>query len=647
MAYGDIYQRQIGPGGEPQLGGASPDAFGAAIGAAIEHAGQEVDDVAVRAHRIETEQARMAKHAGFAADFPDAYAQNKAFGLDRRRASPDTAISDQLADFDERVERIMPTDPKVAQAVQGQVAEARARIAEEGDLWQRGRVAAVRTTGAQTMKDHWSYLAAMNPDDHALYEQGKSAIADFWHAQTDLAPEQQTAAYNEGVGAMLRGRINAATKNGDIGLARQLLAGADAGRSFGGDDVTQLRGTIEAEQRHLDEVARHGAELQKQAVTEAREMVSRRLASGEVVPDAEMETIQRQLVAVGEHPAAYDIGVEREKANINRATQAWLPAQYQAAIDHLMALGDKRTPQQGRQLKQLEAIASSRIDAFNRDPGSWAALNGDPRPQLDLADPQAVAATVAWRDRVQAKAGRAPSLLSDDQLRDLRQSAEGSPADRLQVANAIAAFPVLDAQRAAKQIAPTDPLLARLTAIAPEDRPAAVNGAAARKAHPKLVDEQAGRDARDDFDRLLGGAAALLDQGDRGAAFELARNMFADWAVRHGKQDYDKDAFLRFAQRTTGGVGDWGGAPVMLQPGLSQKGVEAALSGMGWKTDDAHAPTWATGRAMTPAEVRRFTPMLRPDGQYEFHGRDGTVIHARNGGVWMLDIARMAKRRGL
>jgi hypothetical protein len=178
-----------------------------------------------------------------------------------------------------------------------------------------------------------------------------------------------------------------------------------------------------------------------------------------------------------------------------------------------------------------------------------------------------------------------------------------------------------------------------------------------RKAQRDLIDGVSGTEALDAYRTRMGTSAQLMSPSDFNAAFETARNLYADWASRNGVQEYREDQFATFIHQSLGGVkgprgekmggvGTFNNVPVLLTPSMTQDRFDKALSRFTFKPS-AMSPVWHDGRPMTPAEVKRHQPVLRPDGRYEFHGNNGQVLTIKGGQIWTLDVDRFARDVGL
>lgn len=420
------------------------------------------------------------------------------------------------------------------------------------------------------------------------------------------------------------------------------------GDDFLSDDAQGADDLIAVKRRQLAAQAEHQANLAKQQINEQLSVFSQRVAAGETISDKEFQQAQQLAASIGNDAKVYDLGVKRQQMLVNNETKDWTPRQFEAEILRLRGLGDKRGPANDIRLKQLEQIAPSRVAEFNNNPGAWAANNGLPPPPLENS-----AARIEWARTVSKATGRPVLPLLPQEVTQLRANLGNSPAGKVAVADQIARLGPQYGYAAARQVAPSDPSLGVLVRLYPGDRAAYVNGTKARQAHPDIVD---GKDVKDEvsarFKEKLGNAASLLDQGDYTATLDVAKNLYADLVTKDGTLSYDPERFDVAIHRALGGskdaqgnwrggVGTWNGQQVLLPSRMSQGQFETVLSRMTWK--EANAPVFSNGTPMKPADIRRLTPVLRPDGRYEFHGPGGQVATGRDGTAWSLDIEAVGR----
>lgn len=652
------YERRVGGGSAQAPVTAGADAFGAGVGDSIARLGGALHQVKLEEYRIERERKADAEASDFAAKFAALRLEADVASADaRNNAAPGGAghIEAISAWYQKQREGLLEgiTEDRIRQHAQEQLDTFGASFAGREYEWQAGARAGKIVTDTGATIDTAANRARSNG---TAYKEELTALLGSIEALKGVPADVRDKLHREAEQSVTVGLLNGMQDRGELVQAQALLDSGAFDAILTPEQIDQARNGVAIEQRRMAAQADHLAAVTKAEVAERTATLSARIEAGDVPTDAELEKAAADASAIGDASGAVRLTAARIQTALNRSTQPWTPDQYRQGIDELEAKGAKRSAGENIALAQLKRIAPGRIAAFNADPGSWAALNGKPRPALSLSDPASIAANAEWRASVEKVAGRAPAILSDEMRRDFAATLAEGPAGYVEIANQLAALGGRDGQRAAHQVAPNDAMLARLVVINPADRPAVVNGAAARKAHPQLVDGQAGNDARVTFDAYVGGALALMAQQDVAATFEATRNIFADAAVKRGRTvgEGDVDRQIEAAAHRAlggtrgvdgqagGGIGEWNGAKVLLPAARTQGAFDRAMTAMTWPDEAPHAPVWNNGAPMTPAELRKFTPVARPDGWYEFHNARGEVVQAKSGGIFRLDIARLA-----
>lgn len=422
---------------------------------------------------------------------------------------------------------------------------------------------------------------------------------------------------------------------------------------------------IDVEQRRADAVAKAQQALKDKAARESLATVTAQVEAGIHLPDETIAAAQNLANSMGDTSGGVKFGALRISNGVNRETQPWAPGQYDVEISRLRAKGDKATPDEQVRLKALETIAPSRKAEFKADPWGWAALSGHTTPPVNFTDPASITARVQAQSALSATTGQPAPFFNKSEADQLQAQAADSPKAKFAVINEIGNIAAVDphrAQSAARQVFPDDPLAVRLVALNPATRAAAISGAEARKADKTLIDgtgnDAPGTAALEKYQRDVEPALALLRPEDAHATYEIAANMYANWAHQHGVKAFNEDAFGTFLHTALGakkdaqgvfhgGVGYWNDAPVWLPSRQSQQQFETVMSRMLWKPDDPHAPVFANGQPMTPADIRKLTPIQRQDGQYEFHGSNGVAATNRQGQFWTVDLDKFGKGMGI
>ncbi|MDB5707860.1 MAG: hypothetical protein JWN66_4976 [Sphingomonas bacterium] len=417
---------------------------------------------------------------------------------------------------------------------------------------------------------------------------------------------------------------------------------------------------VAIEERRAAAVAANQTAIATKAAREAIATVSARQSTGEVVPDAELQNAATMAAAIGDTSTAVTLKAMQRTNGINRETQGWSPEQYDSEIGRLRALGEKRSPEEDIRLDRIQNIAGQRKAEFKENPGQWAALNGHPPPALDYSQPATWEARKAWQQTISAAIGKPVPFLQPAETSRLQAMYADGAGGRLKVINGLAAIGGRTAQQAMRQVAPSDAFAARIVLLPSGDRAQALHGIDARKANTALVDGGASAGdtkatTHDAFIARLGSAGSLLDQGEVAASLEIARNIYADQATKNGINSFNEDLWNTSIHRALGGtrdqngqwlggVGSWNGTPVLLPSRLTQHDFETHLSRITWSDKWAGAPVFADGTTvMTPAQVRQFTPIVRADGTYEFHGPNNTILQRKDHSVFTLDIEHRGK----
>lgn len=644
-----VYQQQLVPQSTPGLPMASPDAFGAGIGESIGDLGRSLQHHDEVVRKVEADSQATDFNARFAATREEL---DKASIDARNNAAPGAAGHSAAMEalWKQKRDQLLAgiSDRRILRAATEQADEFGARFGSSEYEFEAGARVGKMVTDTQATSDLAANRARRMHDPKSYAEElslGRQGIDAL--EGVDAATKGKLHKYHDETVTV--GYLNGLNDSNPQAAKALIDAGAfDSVLSPEQLDRARSGADIEIRRQQAEQNAQASA-----AKAEAREKiatVNARLEAGEEVPDGELVAASQMAQAIGDDSGAYKLDVAREKSGLARITQSWQPADWQREINGLRAKGDKRTGREDVQLKYLEQIAPGRIAEFNNDPGGYMARIGKPPPALSLADPASIAARTEWARAATATTGRPVPLLSKDEAALFSTRAASSPKEQLAVANELALFGGRSAQAAARQVSPSDPTLARLVLLNPNDRAATINGAAARVANRALIDGDAGNDARSDFYAMIGRSAALLSPQDLGAAFEVSRNLYADWAARNGSEGYDANRFKAIAQRALGGapnargvqeggLGAWNGMPVLLPQGLSQAGFDGALSRYRVDPKSATAPVFADGTVMTAEQLRQYTPVQRPDGRYEFHDANDGVVMTKGRKAFVIDFS--------
>lgn len=654
----DGYRAQVAPDRVTQsLPFANEDSFGGAIGDALFQAGGEAGQRAVRKHRIELERDYTSENIAASTAFEKMQADYSVLwdAAQKGAGSPDAPDTKALAKWkDERGRELLGAikNERLRAHYTGEVDQWRARADAQGEILDATIAAQTNVRQAQEAGQFRANGVSRGaaPKD---YVDAMQRAGVMWEnmagISADVRTKGLTAERQDITLSWLRGLP------GETALAQ--MASGDFDRILTPQQMEAVRNGAEVEVRRTVAQAAHQDQLAKAALRDEVETANAQVSAGVDVPDATLANLQDRLTAAGDQGGATKIGITRAEANVRRAADVWRPEEFDTRINAL-AGQKKRTPQEDIELATLRRMRPGAVATFNANPGEWAAKNGAPPPALDLADPKSIDARKAWARTVAGAAGRPVPMLTAAEAGDLRARSAESARGRLAVANEIAAFgDYRSIGSVARQVAPSDPMLARLATLPRETRAAAVAGSEVRKTQKDLVDGVAGQEALDAFRSRVGAAGQLMNQSDVGAAFETARNLYAEWAARNGVQEFREDQFATFIHQGLGGVkgargerfggvGRVNGAAVLLTPGMTQDRFDRTWARLTFRPGPK-MPVWQDGKSMTPAEVKRYQPVLRPDGRYEFHGPGDQVLTVKDGRIWTLDMDQIARGLGL
>lgn len=654
----DGYRAQVAPVQVTQaLPFVNEDSFGGQIGDALMHGGQQAGQDAIRKHRIELERDYTAENVAAATSFEKMQADYSVLwdAAQKGAGSADAPDTKALAKWRDEQARTMLSgisNPRLRTHFTGAVDQWKAQADAQGRILD----AAIETQRTVTQAGEAGQLRANAVSRNAPaqdYVDAMTRANDMWSNMPGISDAVRVKGLDgerqDITISWLRGMP------GEAALAQ--LASGDFDSILTPGQMEQVRSGAEVDVRRTIAQVAHQDALAKAGLRDEVETVTAQISAGVDISDDQLAGLQSRLEASGDQGGATKMGITRLEARVRRQADVWRPEEFDNRINHLA--GQKtRTPEEDVELTTLRKMRPGAVATFNSNPGEWAAKNRMPPPALDLADAASIEARKAWSRTVARSAGRPVPLLTAAEADDLRVRTAESARGRLAVANEIAGFgDYRSVTSAARQVAPGDAMLARLATLPRETRAAAVAGAEVRKTQKDLVDGLAGQEALDAYRSRLGTSAQLMNPSDFNAAYETARNLYADWAARTGVQDFREEQFATFIHQSLGGVkgprgeklggvGRVNGAPVLLPPGMTQDRFDRTWARFNFRPGP-NTPVWQDGKAMTVAEVKRYQPVQRPDGFYEFHGPNNQVLTRKDGAIWRIDMNVLARDMGI
>lgn len=436
-----------------------------------------------------------------------------------------------------------------------------------------------------------------------------------------------------------------------------------------GAQLDSYRAQADVGVRRIASEQQHQLALAKSAFSEQVATVKAQLGAGVQVPDTQLAALADQAKTFGDTSNAFDLSEARVRNNFNQLSKGWTPQQWDTHRNTLLAKGTKRTPQEDILLDQIEKRMPSAVEDFNKDPGKWASINGVAPPAIDFNKRATLDARRNWVATVSKATGRPTPFFSPNEIADFKAKAEASPAGEAAVINQVALIDGnadrtggMGAMREMLRILPDDPKAARLVLLNPSVRGSAMAGMAVLKERPDTLPDKL---TRQPFMDRLGAAGALMDGTQLEGVYGVAKGIYVDMAQKQGiglgkDTAFDQNLWNSALHRALGGrydgssnkwfggVWTWGKDSVLIPNTITGKQFEGAMTGLRtqrWDERDKSVPVYSDGKTvMQPPAVAAMVPVLRPDGRYEFHGPNGTVAHTKSGGIFLMDLATVAKR---
>jgi len=153
----------------------------------------------------------------------------------------------------------------------------------------------------------------------------------------------------------------------------------------------------------------------------------------------------------------------------------------------------------------------------------------------------------------------------------------------------------------------------------------------------------------------LGQAMVLMPPASRNNVVAAARSLYAYHASRDNVPDTAEsrpDAsrirrMLHLAMGATtrsdgqlqGGLGEWEGSPILLNPRITQREFDTVMAGLRTTGLTSRDGTRISGEALR----RDYVPVLQADGRYRFRDRRGGFAVLPNGRVGAIDIEELRR----
>lgn len=627
---------------------ATPEDYGAGIGEALSGAGQVAGDIAIRQAKLEAEREydRQATDAMLRwAQVKEAYgvAQNEA----RTNAPPGAAGHAQaMTDLaTKQADEFLSTirHEGLRQAYAARIGEWKSERAAQADAFER-----VQT--AKLMADQMDASA----DAIANSVRGKP-LADYVEAMREI----ETVEVPQGIpqAAVLDWRRSTAQKATFAWLRSQepefrkaMIDKHAYDTLLTSEQVEAVLSEADSDIRRKQIEAEAAARAAKAEDTEYVDDVLDRIGRGYPVADEDYAEAMTRAQRSGLHRRVRDLNDAYVGKQVNKEWANATPAQMDARIKvidaELAKAGDKGSPAMVAERDALAKLLTERTAQVKKDPLAAGAAMGISVGPVDWSDPQSVAARRRAADATARAMGVPPKYLTDEEAEQLAANME-SPAGRARVAKMLRQLGPA-AERAARQVAPDDPLFGYSMGLRPEVQTAIFRGQA-------LKGEQAipSEEVRAEWAATTGEALQGMPAAFREAAFEAAKMIYRNAATKRGLDAFDPVLYRgavrealggvasgNAAQRV-GGIGEWNGAKILLPSNITQAQFDARLGG--FRPTQAYD---ASGRKVSGSELReQFVPVRQPNGRYRFRSARGEyLVRDDRRTAYELDVSKLTER---
>ena len=659
---------------------ATPDAFGAPIGAAAEQAGAMQQAGVMDARRIllnnQYDADLSAAQVRAAQLRPQMQAQIAAIQGDPDLKLPEYGqrVSDA---FDSLAGSVTDgiTNTKIARIMSAQVSDMKASYATEAGQWQTVQTAgqAVGQLGYLQNTLAAQADANMTPDGIGKLQQ---QYADTVHLQAGLTPDQRSQITMAGMEKIPLTYASALAYSDDptkVALAYHLYqSGWFEKVGVKADALRQNGRMVDSRMAHMQAQVQATANADTAGFTVKAEQTIATVTNGGNVPMPDLANLAAEADARAK--ASQDAGKPKpelftlatrlhealQKADVNGRYAMLPPAQLnsmaqtaQADIARKRAAGQPVSLDDGVHAQALADLAQRTIAAVNSDPWSLAAQRGVAPAPLNPADPNTYHQRTMQAQQLQQVLGLPypVSPLQKSEAEQLAKQAGTGEAGRQQVLAQIDHFDMATRDVAARQILPRDGTFVIEAGLDPGQRGAVQQGKERLSANPQFWNAKLPNALPGDKAPALAHLSALdarvdaalgsyFSQTDIAGVKATARNWIAGQMVGQGKSDghaltdNDVQNGLRVALGghvtssglVTGGIGSWG-APnnvYLIPPSVNAPGFEHWVTRQ--VTQDRAQGRGPVNPDGTPFNLTQAKPVFIGQGRYRWDTPAGVVM---------------------
>jgi hypothetical protein len=662
------YENQLSASGGPGLSGASPEAFGAAVGRGLEQAGESADRFIHQ--RREIDRDRQAAAAGvelatISTDLDTAAidARNHAGpGGEGHSEAIGKAIDDRAGEALAKIK-----DPHIRDAFAGRYANLRDQIYTREYAWEAGARTEKFVTDFDNAGTQYANAQASNPNVSSL----AAAIGDIETAGNALAVPADAKA--KAIKEQQR-KVVVAWANGmqdkDPRALIQVLDKGNLNPYFEPEDIKVLRSGADVEIRRDEAEARQQLAIQTADARERIGLIGKRIAAGDFsVSDQEFAAAADDAKKYDLKGPGFDLADWRDKRDVARETRTFTPSQWEQSINALEAKGDKRSPSENIRLKHLQELRGPSESRFNNDPFGAAAAAGNPAPAIDWSNPtpDQIQHRAAWARSWASSSGMVnPPYLSADEIKVFQDRVKQGTAGALEIASSLRGMAGVGLGVAiAKQIDPANKDLQLMIGLPPRTAELYKEGTAALERNPKLlgVDKDDTAALQSAFTEYAQGLPQ--DPDLQTAVWKAARAITAAAGAEGGRGELTGDELVKTFRNAvhravgqvgggngrTGGFVNWNGRHAWLPQSLGIYDFQHKLSRAGpknWEAAGAGRPYFMGGDGklapLTDAQLSllgRYQLETVSPGVYEPIGPGGAHFVDAKGRPWSFDVRKL------
>lgn len=632
------YEQQLAPREAAPMPLASAETYGAGLGREMAQAGEDMHQRQVRAYELE----RQAKADREAADFMHRFALHRQNmdGITRElRTNAAPGADGHVTAIDQANEGAREglfagiTEERVLRAAQRQWDDFRTGLlSTEGDF-EVGRQVAKRVTDISGASDVaanriGTKLESYPEEVRALY----AAIDAMPGLDADLRAKLKREQVDQKLGIAYLNQLNGSNP----ALARSMLDAGTFDEILTPEQKQQLRNGSEVEIRRQEAEVRQQVSLAKAELTEQIATVTARAGAG-IDVSAELPDLIAGATAIGDTSAVENLKQLRRESEFARVWGGVSPLAREARLRELTAVAEsKRTDDQQAEIRWLQDKGGALDSAFRADPVGWAlerAPAGSKPPPIDWNDPATLAERVRW-SRTAAQAYGSMGLLSGNERQAMATRMQDGQAGYAEVLEGLARFGGREARQAAREVAPSDPLLQHLVTLPAEYRKIALNGRRALQGNSGLlkVDDDAEREDINRFTAQFRRATRMLPEDERSAVIEAAQKIAAGHLIEGGGRmngrlwgltlNMAMGAMGTSGGNRRGGLGNWQGQWFVVPPNMkAQEFTDRVFAEQ--RRKPAAGPLNPDG---TPLNLREAVPVFVGNGTYQFYVGDQVVM---------------------